>query len=364
MSRPVALLLFLCVVTGGLACRREEAHPAPTSEPELPSPVAGEPARRGNLRAIIHTSGVVTPLAGAEFVAMAPGPARILDMPYTSGDRVASGDLLVRFDMPSAVAEVSRQQAAIARAQARLENARVTQSRSQDLAERGIISRREMQDADTEVADAQAEVTRGESVRATAEKALARAVIRAPFAGLIAQRLHNPGDVLQAVATDPILRLIDPDRLDITAQVTATDAPRILPGAAARTTSVGGPMPVRLTVVSRPTASSNGTDALVHLVFAEPTALAVDTRVEVEIDGEEHINAVLIHAGALVEQDSGVAVFVAANGTAERRLVTTGLRDRDLVEITSGLEAGEIVITRGQVGLSDGEAVSVDAPSR
>jgi membrane fusion protein (multidrug efflux system) len=55
-----------------------------------------------------------------------------------------------------------------------------------------------------------------------------------------------------------------------------------------------------------------------------------------------------------------VGVFVAVNGTAGRRIVTTGLRNDDFVEITSGIEAGELVITRGQLGLTDGAAISVD----
>jgi multidrug resistance efflux pump len=125
---------------------------------------------------------------------------------------VVRGDLLVRFDMPSASADVARQQAEIARAQARLENSRFAQTRARDLLDRGIISRREMEDADRDVADAQADVARAETARAAADAAAARAIVRAPFTGVIAQRLHNPGDVVQGIATDPILRLVSTTR--------------------------------------------------------------------------------------------------------------------------------------------------------
>jgi len=361
----VPLHLTLCALLAVVACGREEARPDAGVEAEVAViPVAAEPAQRGRLRAVIRTAGVVTPAAGAEFIASAPEPARILEIPHAEGDRVASGDLLVRFAMPSADAEASRQRAEIARAQARLENARVTQSRSRDLAERGIISRLEMENADNDVTEAQAEVARAEAAQASAEASMARAIIRAPFAGVIAQRLHNPGDLTQAIATDPILRLIDPDRLEITASVTATDAPRILPGAAARIASMPGAEPVQLTVASRPSAGPGGNDAIVRLGFVEPATIAVDTRVEVEIDGEERVDVVLVGVDSLVPQGSEMAVFVAANATAERRIVTTGLRDADVVEITSGLKAGELVITRGQVGLTDGAAISVDTFAR
>jgi RND family efflux transporter MFP subunit len=347
------------------SCRREEARPETRIDAEVAlTPVAAEPAQRGRLRGVIRTTGVVTPTAGSEFIASAPEPARILEIPFAEGDRVASGDLLVRFAMPSADAEISRQRAEIARAQARLENARATQSRSRDLAERGIISRREMENADNDVAEAQAELARAESARASAEASMARAIIRAPFAGVIAQRLHNPGDITQAIATDPILRLVDPDRLEITASVAPNDAPRILPGAAARITSLPGAQAVRLTVASRPSAGTSGSDAVLRLGFVEPATLAVDTRVEIEIDGEERVDVILVGVDSLVPQGSETAVFVANNKTAERRIVTTGLREADLVEITSGIKAGELVITRGQVGLADGAAISVDATAR
>jgi RND family efflux transporter MFP subunit len=360
MIRNAALPLTLCALLAGVACGREEVHPAPGIEAEIiVTPVAAEPAQRGSLRTVVHTTGVVTPTAGSEFIAAA-SELRILEMPHDEGDRVASGDILVRFELPSAGAEASRQRADIARAQAQLESALVTQSRSRDLAARGIISRREMENADGDVAEARAEIAKVEAARAALDASIARAVVRAPFAGIIAQRLHNPGDLMQGVATDPVLRLIDPERLEITAPVVATDAPRILPGAAARITSIPGVAPVRLTVMSRPSAGATGRDALVRLAFAEPAALAVDTRVEIEIDGEERVDAILVRADTLVLRGSEVGVFVAVNGTAERRIVTTGLRNDDFVEITSGIEAGELVVTRGQLGLNDGAVISVD----
>ena len=97
------------------------------------------------------------------------------------------------------------------------------------------------------------------------------------------------------------------------------------------------------------------------LVFAEPTTLAVDMVVQLDIDAEERTDTVLIPAEALIRNAAGSAVFVAVNSRAERRLVMTGLEDAARVEITSGLRAGELVITRGHVGLSDGAAVTVAA---
>ena len=365
MIARLSVHVVICAALASGACRREEPRQQQGPESEnLVTPVAAEPVQRGRLRTVIRASGVVTPAAGSEFIISAPEPAQILEVPHPQGDRVASGDVLVRFAMPSADAELSRQRADVARAQALLENARITQSRSRDLAERGIISRREMENADHEVTAAQAELARAESARQRAEASLARAIIRAPFAGLVAQVLHKPGDMTQGIATDPILRLIDPERLEITAPISAADAPRVLPGAAAHITSLPDTEPVRLTVASRPSAGSGSAGLLVHLAFVEPPMVPVDTRVDVEIDGEERVDVIRVRNDVLVPQGTETVVFVAADGRAERRVVTTGLRDGEHVEVTSGLRAGELIITRGQIGLADGAAISVDTSVR
>src|SRR6185436_8727470 len=105
--------------------------------------------------------------------------------------------------------EAARQRAEVARAQAQLESARVAQARSRDLLERGIISRREMEDADREYANAQSDVARAERARDAADATVARSIVRAPFTGIVARRLHNPGDLVNGTQTDPVLRVVD-----------------------------------------------------------------------------------------------------------------------------------------------------------
>jgi multidrug efflux pump subunit AcrA (membrane-fusion protein) len=87
--------------------------------------------------------------------------------------------------------------------------------------------------------------------------------------------------------------------------------------------------------------------------------LPVDTPVEIDIDAEERTGVVLVPAEALIRQGGAVTVLIANGSRAERRPVTTGLEDAQNVEITSGVRAGELVITRGHVGLADGAAISV-----
>lgn len=135
-------------------------------------------------------------------------------------------------------------------------------------------------------------------------------------------------------------------------------------GATARLAGSADATPVRLAVASRPSAGRAGADATVRLGFVEPATFAVETPVEVDIDAEERVGALFVPADALVRQGEETVVFVASAHTAQRRPVTTGLADEERVEITSGLKAGELVITRGHTGLPDGAAITVDTSAR
>jgi membrane fusion protein (multidrug efflux system) len=102
----------------------------------------------------------------------------------------------------------------------------------------------------------------------------------------------------------------------------------------------------------------------VRLTPLEPLALPVDSPVQVDIDLEEHLNAVLVVPEAVVRDGDKAAVFVALGDRAERREVTTGVIDDRQIEITSGVRGGELVITRGQAGLEDGALITVDTTAR
>jgi membrane fusion protein (multidrug efflux system) len=96
-----------------------------------------------------------------------------------------------------------------------------------------------------------------------------------------------------------------------------------------------------------------------RLVFAAPPPLAVDTPVQLDIDAEERTDTVLIPATAVIRAGGEAAVFVVNGSQAQRRLVKTGIEDAARVEITEGVRAGELVITRGHIGLSDGATITV-----
>jgi len=348
------------VLAATAACSKQAAEEVET---ETVVPVKMVPAATGSIRGVVHATGVVTPAPGAELVVIAPEPGRIAEVPHGEGDRVRQGDVLVRFEIPNTAAEVQRQAAEVQRAQAALANAKANQVRARDLFGRGIAARKEVEDADRMVADAEAAVAQAEASRAAANLTAGRSVVRAPFNGIVSKRYHNPGDLVEAAAGDPVLRLIDPSRLEVTASLPLADAPRVVIGAAARLTGrPAGSPDLGLKVISRPAAVDAGTASVpVRLAFAGPTNYPSGTPVQLDIEAERHANVVLIPAPALVREGEETAVFVANGDKAERRVVVIGLTDEMDVEIVSGVKEGEMVIVDGQAGLPDGATITREA---
>ena len=322
-------------------------------------PVTVATAVRGTIRAEVRATGTVKPAAGAELQVTAPQAARIAEMPKAEGDRVQKGDLLVRFDIPSLEADAAGRRADLAQSEDRLANARAAATRVQGLFERGIAARKEVEDARRELADAEAAVASARTARRSAGALAGRAVVRAPFAGVVASRLHNPGDLVDA-GGDPILRLIDPDRLLAEAAVPLQALPQIAAGSPA---VVRGPAPFapeEARVVARPAAVDATTGAAtVRLVFLHPTRLPAGTPVEIEIAGAEHAGVVLVPGTAVVQEGPESFVYtVDAAGKAHRARVETGIAASGRTEIVSGVAPGATVVVQGQNGLPDGAAVA------
>src|SRR6185503_14146662 len=114
MSATLRVLVVLLTAGFALSCSSEAPEEV---ESDTVVPVMTQPASLGTIRAVIHATGLVTPAPGADLVIVAPEPGRIAEMPKAEGDRVRRGDLLVRFEIPSAGAEAARQAAEVTRAQ-------------------------------------------------------------------------------------------------------------------------------------------------------------------------------------------------------------------------------------------------------
>ena len=347
-------------IAGVSACSKPATQETDTEDKV---PVVTRPAIRGTIRPVVVATGMVKPASGAELLVSAPQSARIAEMPKGVGDRVRKGDLLVRFDIPSLDADASERRSALASAAARVTTAHANEQRVQLLFQRGIAARKELEDAERELTDAEAAVAAAKTARTAAGELAGRQVVRAPFAGVVAARGHNPGDLVDAAAAEPILRLVDPSRLQIEAAVPLADLARVVVGNPATVMGPGAYPPERATVLGRPAAVDPTTAAAtVRLAFAAPTQLPAGTPVQIEIQGQPDDGVVLVPAAALVQEGTQSYLFtVDAQSKAHRRPVRVGIVAGGQAEILAGVAPGEAVVVSGQNALPDG-ATTTPAP--
>jgi RND family efflux transporter MFP subunit len=185
--------------------------------------------------------------------------------------------------------------------------------------------------------------------------------VRATFAGVVAKRFHNPGDLVEPGPSDPILRVIDPSRLEITAAAPVATLSRIAANAPAHVTAPGSEEPIDASVIARPAAVDPGSvTAAVRLRPSSAATLTAGMSVEVEILGPEHNASALVPPAAVIRDgESSFVMTVGADSKAHRNEVEVGVVTPEVAEIRKGVKPGDRVIVRGQNGLPDGAAVTI-----
>lgn len=358
MRRSWSRAIALGLVFVGAACG---ASPVEEMETEAAVPVSVERARVQTLSRSLTVTGVVAPAPGADWTIAAPAPARVVDLPRAEGDAVRTGDLLVRFDIPSFTAELAARRADVDQAGTRLATARAAVDRLQGLFDKGIAAAREVDDARREQADAAAALSQAETGVEAARAMLSRTEVRATSPGVVAQRWHSPGDLVDGSA-DPVLRVIDPTRLQVLAAVPLSDLRQVAVGQSATVVTGDGAGSMGATVVATPGHVVPGrSTADVRLALSSPTSLPVGATLPVELALDVHDEALTIPASAVLREGGDVYVMVAGeDGRAHKRVVTVGLETVDRVEIATGLSNGDRAIVRGQDALPDGADVTIE----
>ena len=354
--RSPRLCVAVALTLAMTGCRGKDVEELETT---AAAPVKTVTLTPGTLEGIVAATGVVAAAPGADWLITAPEPARILELPKAEGDRVRTGDLLVRFEIPSATTDLATRKAEVEQAQARVENAQASATRLTTLVEHGVAAQKELEDARRELAESRAALAQAQAASQSAALVQSRAVVRARFDGIVAKRSHNPGDMVEASASEVILRVIDPSRLQVVAAVPIPELRRIESGKRVRVFGPGSPEADEGKVISRPAAvDPSGVSADVRIAFNGGTKLAAGTPVRVEIAAEERTNALAVPLEALIREDDDTFVMVAGTDKkAHKRKVEVGLTTPRTAELLGGVKAGERVIVQGHQGLPDGADV-------
>jgi RND family efflux transporter MFP subunit len=312
------------------------------------------------IRDTVTVAGQVVPAANTDWRIFAPEPALVAELPKGIGDPVAAGELLVRFDVGSISQNFDLRQATLSDADARVATARAELSRLMPLFEQGIIPRNDLEMARAELATAEAAYKTAEAYLEEARLLRNAMRITARFSGIVAEVWHGPGEIVSAEDPEPVMRVIDPSRLEIQIELPTSQAIRVreshpatvLTFAAGSFTALVTRRPVALLIEAATTP--------VRLTAPELSMLTLNDVVQVELVLEERPDVVVIPAEAVVVDGQGTFVMTAgSDGTARRREVRIGLTSGGFAEVLEGLESGELVIVEGLAEVTDGATVIV-----
>ena len=259
------------------------------------------------------------------------------------GQQVKTGELLAVVDAGEVRARYD--QAVALRQQAEADLKRLALLFKQE-----ILSQAEFDNAQAKARVAIAGVTEAETM-------LGYTKVTAPFAGVIARKHADVGDL--ATPGKPLLELEDSSALRLEA-----DVPEAIVGRLA----LGDKLPVRIAAVETelegivseiaPAADPNSRTFLVKLDLPNTPGLRAGQFGRVAMPVGE-TSALRVPASAVVQRGQMEIIFVVAGSKAQLRLVKTGKRIGDEVELVSGVEAGEKIVIEGTAGLVDGQPVEV-----
>lgn len=248
------------------------------------------------------------------------------------------------------------QQADLANAKARLDLAVKALKRDQELAARGVATRIKLETGEAEIVAARAQVTRAESV-------VAERQLRAPFAGEIGKIGVSVGAYVTPGQVIAILR--DDSQLYVDIDVPVTLLNKVRVGSRFTLVSEQPGVGVREGTIS---FIAPGVDPLTRSLALRGELVNPDHDlrpgmfVRVDLHLNERPGAIAVPEAALNYSLAGQSVFRVRGGKAEQVPVAIGAQVGEFVEITSGLVAGDVVVTDGRNRLRHGDPVAMAQP--
>jgi membrane fusion protein (multidrug efflux system) len=394
-GRLAALAAGLVLILLSAACGSSSgAAESAAATPPPPVEVSAAAAVEQPIARFIRATGTLMAEEQADIAAETAG--RVVAAPVERGTPVGSGAELVRLATSETEAQLAEAEANAAQIEARLglsagdslnldavpevQNARAASdltsnefSRVQVLLDQHVVSQSEFDQRKTqmEAARQQYQVARNAASQqyqalqaararvALARKALADTVVRAPFGGVVAERLVSVGDYVNKGTKVAVIVRVNPLRVQLTVPE------QFVPAVAVGQTVIfeadaypGRRFEGTVRYVS-PVLEANQRALTVEAVVPNPgSTLKPGLFVTGRVEQSTRTQGVLVPASAVQTSAGTSRVYVVKGDHVEERVVTVGETVDAMIEITSGVNAGEQVATTNVAQLVDGARVS------
>src|SRR5262245_340334 len=400
MNRLVILLILTAgVCAGGLVvsvCNAADPRAQAKTEPTVsqPIPIVAVEAIEQPIARFVRATGSLTAQEQAEVAAEIGG--RVVATPVERGTAVGPDSVLVKISATESDAQVAEAEANAAQLEARLgltpsstfdvnkvpevQNMRASYelaqsefNRIQSLLDQRVVSRSEFDQRRTQMEASRQQFEAAKNMAAQqyqqlqaararvvlAQKALADTVVRAPFAGLVAERRVSVGDYVTKGTKVAVVVRINPLRVLLTVPERFVSA--VTEGAAVSFEVDAFPdrrFEGKVRYVS-PALEANQRALTIEAVVANPhNELKPGLFATARIEQREQTPGVVVPSSAIQTVAGTSRVFVVVGDHVEERIVTVGQTLDTQVEITNGLKQGERVATKNVGQLTDNRKVS------
>jgi len=317
---------------------------------EEPQSVMVSKAEFGSVERYINTIGTLVPCDSVDLKSEVN--SKVEQIFFSDGSIVKKGDTLIQFDESLAQAEVKE-------AEARYRKAKIEYEMFDKLAGRGATAKIKKEQAFSDMQTASAQLN-------SAKVRLEKYKILAPFGGMIGIKHLSVGQFIQSGMD--LVKLVDNHPLKVDFSVAEVDIDKIYVSQEIKI-FVGGDVFQNYTAkisAIEPESDKVSHSFRVRAILDIPEEVAMNSQilkpgrfVKVRITVNDGEKGIIVPESAVEKSGNESKVFIVSDGMAIQRLVTTGMRKDGNIEIITGINEGDIVITKGKEGVSDGRAVKI-----
>jgi len=318
----------------------------------------------------IAASGKIEPEKIVEIRSKASG--ELIELACKVGDQVEKGAVIVKIDprieqslLKEAQSKIISGRAGLDRAAVMKKQAQREYSRYSELYKEGAVEKVKFEQsgdqvkiASSELEIAKADLAAAEAGLKDAEVRLEDTVIRAPIRGVILSRSVEVGQVISSATSGLaqgtlLLTMSDLEKIQVHASVDEADIPRLKKGMEASIALDAYPGVEFKGTVSNiwPQASTSGGVSSfpveVEVTDQRKSSMKPGMRASVEIIVKKIEKCLAVPVESVLERDGKFGVYVLENDQAKWRTIKVGDTGAELIEVRSGIKAGDKVITRG-----------------
>lgn len=328
-------------------------------------PVSVATVQRQDLPVYLAGLGSITPLNTVSVKSRVDG--QLIQVTFKEGQQVRKGQLLALIDPRPFEVQLSQGQAMLFRDQAQLRDAKLNYERYKGLLqESGAMSRQQVDTQAATVDQLEGTIRNDQAQIANAKLQITYCHITAPIGGRIGLRLVDPGNIVHATDTNPLLVITQLQPITVIFTLPEDQLPAVARGMR------NGPLQVEaysrddqtklatgtLLTIDNEIDQSTGTGRLKALFDNKDNALWANQFVNVRLLLEVRKNSTVLPTAAIQRGPQGALAYVVKpDKTVEIRPVTVTMTQGNLSAVDQGLSPGDVVVTDGQDRLQAGSRV-------